>query len=405
MKNGLLLLVLTFFSTSICAQKVDIDNFWMYISCVEFPVNYIPEKDRTYTLNIGGNSSFVGSDIADQIKLYGWNKVEKNGSLDVKIKIDGFRSGQANPTNRTVENKDKDGKVTSRNTYYKVSAVNTGMGNMNVYGPVNELPKPDKKKNKEKEEKKKEEKKEEVVNPFLKNVDTKAANQDVDEVVSDKGLAYTYSLKKDFTYETDEFSTSSVAFNDFRNNAAAQASNHENAYRLEYPTWCNTYVNRAYGYQPYRSYVKFKRLDSEKHPEYMMFENAITATKTIFSKMRYNKSADEIAKDLEPVIGYYEGLTKKYTSRDKHEKRLRGASYYNLARIYQYLDRHDKVLEIGKAIIATEYDEDEGEDFIKESEELKRKLDFHHMTARHIVPPSKEQEADEEGEKQAVTGK
>jgi tetratricopeptide (TPR) repeat protein len=136
-----------------------------------------------------------------------------------------------------------------------------------------------------------------------------------------------------------------------------------------------------------------------------MFDNATKAFKAIFSKMRYNKSEKEVERDLGPIMDYFEELTVKYTRDDKNEKRLRAAAYYNLARIYQYLDKHDKVIEIGNAIIDSGYDEDDGEDFIKESEELKRKLAFHNMRSRHIVPLNAFQEMDDEGQAEDTTGK
>lgn len=383
-------------------QKVDIDNFWVYISCLDFPVNYVPIENRTFTIKLSGDPSFIARDKIELINLYGWSKVDKRSSMDVKVNIAGFVAGSPNPSKRVEEKKDKDGKVISNTTYYRISLNNTGRGDIRIYGPKEEMNKTGKAKDEKKIIKKQ---KEEAANPFLKNVDTKDDGSYSGDINSDKALAYTENLDYTFTYQTREYLTADEAQKEYAANAQIQIKNHENQYRNDFPGRVTRFINHHYGYKPAKYNVKFKRLDSEDHPEYTMFDNATKALKTIFAKMRYNRPETQIEKDLMPVIEYFEGITKKNSSgRDKHAKNLRGAAYYNLARIYQYLDKHDRVMEIGQAIISTGHDEDEGENFIKESQEIKRKLDFHQMKSRHISPQNKDQEQEDEGEIIAATG-
>jgi hypothetical protein len=406
MKIFTLFLMLTITTPYLTAQKVDIDNYWVQISCVDFPQNYVPEKDRTFSIDLKGDGNFIGQDKSDQINIFGWSKVDEMATLDVIININGFILGKATSSNKTVETKDKSGKVTARNTYYKVSVTNSGNGNLRIYGPKNEYSNSAKANDSDKKDKKKDKAAvEEASNPFLKNVDTKNVGDEHDDMASSKTMAYRYSLDNSYTYETSETNSASLAFREYNANSSNMLNSHENSYRNDYPKWVSAHLNKQYGYKPYKYNVKFKRLDSDKHPEFIMFDNATKALKAIFSKMRYNKSEKEVEEDLAPIINYFEGISSTYTKDDKHEKRLRGAAYYNLARIYQYLDKHDKVIEIGNAIIASEFDEDDGEIFIKESQELKRKLAFHQMKSRHIVPRNAFQEMDEEGEAEAASGK
>jgi hypothetical protein len=406
MKKLILFVLIFIIISDAKGQKVDIDNYWVQISCVDLPINFIPENDRKFSVSVNGDSNFAGQEEADQINIYGWTKVEKYADLDVSVHIRGFRSGQATASNRTVETKDKDGKVTGRNTYYKVSVTNSGIGDMKIYGPKNEYGKSGSNRKTEKTVKRQDKKSDEAAsNPFLKNVDTKTIGEELDDMTSDKALAYKFSLNYDYTYTTSETTSASQAFREYNANAENQLYDQENSYRNDYPKWVSTYLNNQYGYKPYKYYVKFKRLDSDKHPEFSMFENATKAFKAIFSKMRYNKSEKEVERDLGPIIDYFDDLTIKYDRDDKNEKKLRAAAYYNLARIYQYLDKHDKVIEIGNAIIDTGYDTDEGEDFIKESGELIKKLAFHEMRSRHIFPMNAFQELDDEGEVEDTTKK
>jgi hypothetical protein len=81
-------------------QKVDIDNFWVYISCLDFPVNYVPIENRTFTIKLSGDPSFIARDKIELINLYGWSKVDKRSSMDVKVNIAGFVAGSPNPSKR-----------------------------------------------------------------------------------------------------------------------------------------------------------------------------------------------------------------------------------------------------------------------------------------------------------------
>lgn len=377
------------------SQKVDIDSYRVYISCVDFPVNYVPEKDRTFTLKLSGDPAFIQQDKVDLINIYGWTKQEGRAGMDVKVNIKGFFAGSPYNNQRVDEKKDKDGKVISKTIYHRIRLSNTARGEIKVYGIRDEMTSKGKVKDEKKIEKKKQE---EAANPFLTNVDTRDDGTSSGDIYSEKSIAYMENLDYTYTYETREYTNKDDAQKEYAANAQIQIRNHENQYRSNYPADVIRFLNKNYGYKPVKYHAKFKRLDTQDHPEFSMFDNATKAFKVIFAKMRYNQPIAQIEKDLQPIIDYFVGLTQKYKGSSKHEKNLRGAAYYNLGRIYQYLDQHEKVFEVAKAIIATGHDIDEGNDFIKESEEIQRKLDFHQMKTRHITPKNKMQEKDDEGE-------
>ncbi|MBK8669520.1 MAG: hypothetical protein IPN89_08640 [Saprospiraceae bacterium] len=301
----------------------------------------------------------------------------------------------------------------SRTTTYWYSLTNSSSGNTRFFGPKNELPKvlsvKEQEKLKEKEDKLKEKsdkkndkKKEEIAsNPFLKNVDTsKPSESSLEDVtVGNRKLAYTYSLDKQYDYKTSETTSAGAALKEYNENYGTVSNTHENDFRNSYTKWVRSYANSLYGYTPTSHWAKFKKLDSDKHPEFNMFDNATKAMKIILEKMRFNRPIGELEKDLGPILSYFEGISNKYTKDDKQEKRLRGAALYNMARIYQFLDLHDKVIEIGNTIIASEHEEKDGKKFVEESTELKRVLDFHKMKSRHIVPRNAADEKEDVGEK------
>ncbi|MBK6565466.1 MAG: hypothetical protein IPL63_02140 [Saprospiraceae bacterium] len=402
MKNYILTLTLVCIAIFSVAQKVDIDNFRINIKTTKFPLNYIPENERSFSTKITGPQVYRGQDKEEQVNIFGWNKTNENPDMDVEVNMSSFRRGQPQLSNKVEEKKDKDGKVISRTTYYWVSVSNTGIGLVKVFGKKNELPvvlsKKQMEKQKAKEAKEKEKKDKEIAdNPFLQNVETEV--EEVKEVTSSKKEhVYSQNISQSYVYETGRFTSANQAWNDYRSNNVTQANNHENTYISSYLNSINSFLNDMYGYGPFIHYAKFKKLDSEKHPEYTMFDNATKAMKLILEKMRYNQPIDQIEKDMTPIISYFDGIIKKYNKDEKGDKKMKYAAQYNLARIFQFLDRHDKTIEIGKVMIADDYEKKDGERFVEQSTEFKRKLEFHRMTNRHIVPRNANDEKDVEGE-------
>lgn len=426
MKPILLGVVLFVTTLPLFGQKADIDNFWIDISTAALPDNKVSTENRTYSFRINGDPEFTGADVVEKVKIYGWTKTDENPYLELVADVGSFTKGTPSTSSRRVDNTDKNGKVTSSTTYYKVTAYNSNRGTLYINGVKNsykdllaneaemkrkaekekkEMEKKQKDKDKEKKKETKEEKAQKEIenNPFLKNVETKveevAEIEESKEPASTKANVYKISLDNSYEHVTREYTSSVAASKEYSDNAYAALNQHRVAYKTDMINTINNNVNYAYGYRPIKEMVRFKRLDSEDHPEFSMFDNATKACKVIFAKMRYNQGIDQIKSDLEPIISYFASVAGKLKNSDeKHEKRLRAACYYNLAQIYYYLDEHDKVIAIGNEIIQSKHDEDDGEDFIKKAEKIKSALAFHEMKSRHIEVRSKDESTEELGE-------
>lgn len=412
MKNLSLIISILFFGMIMNAQKVDIDNTHFYISLLDLPDNYTPIEYRTY--NVKTNySNLIPQDLGESLVLYGWDRVEKDGNITVIITGERMYRGDPQLKSRIEETKDKNGKVTSSKTYYWYESKNTGYGSMKVYGEKDSFrefmyqkqkaAKAEEKAAKAKENDKKKKKTEETQedNPFLKNVDKNGsgdANSDV-EVNINKRLAYNFSLNQEYDHSTSSYTSSTIAYKEFNERSTDYFQSDINAYRNNVKNMASGILNDAYGYRPVKNYVTFKRLDSEKHPEYKTFDNAMKAMQVIFSKMRYNIPKDEVENDLKPIIEYFSDLARKpINEKEKNEKKLRYAAYYNLAQIYLYLDRFADVNGIADLIIKSEYKEKTGTRFKESANNLQEELIFHKMASRHLQPlnlPEKDDLGDE----------
>jgi len=369
MKN-VLIICLAFISTMSFSQKVDIDNHHFKVEYAVIGDNYITDANKTYSVEVSGDSRFDHATIQEEISLNGWERVESDGLVHAVVEIKSFNRGKSKLEKKV--NKNRQGKVTS--TDYWVTKSDYGSGTLTLFGPKNEYKKPEKKKKKKKKKKKEKEKK---ANPFLAGVNTDNAES--------AGESKVYSIGDSYSYSTAKARTSKAAYKEFEANEEIAYDNAFNKYHDNVARIASNGMNASYGHYQKIERVKFKRLDSDKHPEYEMFENAVQAMKAILMSKKFDQDISETRENMGPIIDYYISVKEKYNKDDKHPKRLKAAAMYNLAQIYYFLDQPDKTIEIGKEYIRWDHDKGDGEDFVEKGEQLKHLLEFHNADGRYFI--------------------
>lgn len=384
MKNIQFIILFCFLVFSTNAQKVDIDNFRINVDYASMPKHKTDVDKRTYSLEVSGKYKFDKQEIANSLNLRGWQWQEEGGDVQVHLKLSDFVRGQSSQSKDRVENKDKAGKVISTTTYYRYTSKNTGRASLYINGPKN----PYVKKGKEKKDKKPsrsdlkkaEEAKKKADNPFLQGVE----DIETDDVADSPDRVAYYDLSQSYKVEGSKSKSAREALNSYTNKANDAYSSQLENYQADVISRANYGLNETYGYNRKRDYARFKELDSRKHPENDMFENATDALKEILGKKRFNKSNLEVATALEPILVYFESIKDKYGKDEKHEKRLKAAAMYNMAQVYYYLDQPDKTIAIGNEFLRWGHEERDGEKFIEKGEELKHLLEFHQVDGRYF---------------------
>lgn len=370
----LITLSLIFVATASVAQKVDLDRFYFKTSFQKLPKENVPIEKRTYgvKVNVGGAIRGYKDEglLYDKIYLYGWKKVEADPTVGIEANLDDFTFRGAESKNETVENKDKDGKVTSRNTYYWVQANYEGRGICRVKGPM--TPKPLSAKELE-EQKKKEETK--VTNRFLANANIAKPSEETN------GL--NFGLGSSYNFTTEKTSSSTAANNDFNNKKDAVYQDNLRKFVDGSVNYINNRMNDTYGFAPVNNDDFLWILNSKDHPEYQTQQDAIQAVKELFKTMKADESVANLESNLNPLIDYLQSLKTKYGGDDKRNKKMRYSAYFNLSKIYYYLDKPEKAREEAEGLIKNDFDEKDGEELAKMANNLIELFNTTKFNTRH----------------------
>ena len=146
----------------------------------------------------------------------------------------------------------------------------------------------------------------------------------------------------------------------------------------------NATLTENYGYADRTVSDFFWVLDSRKHPEYENHRRAWIDFKQAISAMTPDESLDQVKLELKPVIEYYNSIKKKYNSNSKADKKLRYASYYNLAKIYWYLDDPDSGLKEANELVINGFDAKDGKGLEAGATNLKIQLRQAKRNTRHF---------------------
>lgn len=375
----LLLCILILPIAKIHAQKVDLDKFYFDVSHQRLPQEPVEPEKRTYGVKAatsgGIRSSLDDTRLYDKIKVWGWKKVEADPTVGIEISLSDFLPTGTDLRSETVENKDKDGKVTGRTTYYWYEARYSGSGSYRIKGPIT----PKEPTAKELEEKKKKEEAK-TTNKFLVNATTSSQNDAVND-----GIAG--SLNQNFVLTTEKTSDASSARKRYSDNAESMRSQKLNDFIDGSINFVNNKANSMYGFSPseYRDFLWI--LDSKSHPEFQTQQDAIQAVKTLFKDMKADKPIDILETNMQPLIDYFQSLKTKYAGNDKRESKMRYSAFFNLSKIYYFLDKPEKAMAEAEGLIKNEYDEKDGDELKKQAEYLLTALKRAKVTNRHNVLP------------------
>ncbi len=325
------------------AQKnIDLDRFNFTVEYRSLPAMKIDSTYRTYNVSVEGTrlmEPFLKNlSPENTVMLEGWKKLSSNGHLSIKVNLEDLIPESVAIKERSVITKDGAGLVTGTKIYYH----------------------------------------EEVRYSFAANAgisDYKGAH------IMDINLA---GRNNKYTYSSPEFALKPLAEGYFMLNAAKLTGE---LYRNCVNTamhYLNENITDNFGFRAVSSRDVMWIIDSRKDPEYAAHRQAFRQLSDIFFNMDANSSIEKIREQVKPVVNYFEGLKTAYTGSGKHDRKIRYASYFNLAVLYYYLDEPQLMAKEAQGLILNDYDTRDGKNLESTALWLKNLFQTNNITTRHF---------------------
>ncbi len=327
----------------LAAQKnVDLDKYRFTVQYRALPLVKLDSTYRTYHVEVESTKmmdSFM-EDLSPEksVILEGWKKLTDDGHLGIYVKLGDLLPESFSVKERTETVKNGNGIVTGSRTYYH----------------------------------------QEVVYSFSAN----AAISDFKGMhIMDQELVSRQSKQ---VYKSPEFPIKYVAEGYFLVNSMTITKDlYRNAVTSAMHTLSDR-MTRNFGFDEVAANDYMWIIDSRKHPEYDAWRKAFTQMSEVLFNMDANTPIAGAREKLQPVISYFENIRKRYTSTKKHDRKIRYATYFNLAVLYYYLDDPQSMMREANGLVLNDYDSRDGKGFEETAAWLKNQFQQNNMYTRHF---------------------
>jgi hypothetical protein len=308
------------------------------------PTNQLDPIHFTYGVKVNATSvaknNVAVEDIADAITLDGQTKVENptEAVLLLELNVGNIIISTNSVVERREEIKDKEGNITKVNHYYRVVANYSFESSYKIS-------------------------KEQTI---LNNVEI-------------------YNRQNTQTFTSEEYNSRKTAADYWNNNKETIVSDFYRNLSINSANVLSNAASLKYGFKPTEIRDIIKTTDEKKHNENAAFRGAVDKLKQELQSATSDQPMNREV--IDELIEYFKTIPAKYTDpKLKADVRIRYAAYYNLSKIYLYLDEPDDVAQYANLLIANKYDEKDGEKLIQEAEQLKAIFNKTGIHTRHFNP-------------------
>jgi len=340
-KSRLLFLILLIPVISF-GQKVDLDRFTFSSTFRRLPSNPLDTAYRTYNVYVQGTQlmqKYLRDMTPDRsVDLEGWRKLEEKGHITINVKLEDLLPESMSVKERVEAVKDRSGREIGKRTLYHQEVVYTFAANAEV-------------------------------NDY-KGAHIRMLNLD------DR------SNKR--VYKGPEFAIRAMADAYFALNAISLTGQlYRNAVN-ESMQYLSNEVTGLWGFGEVTVTDHMWIIDSKKHPEYVAHREAFLQLKDLLFSITADKPIDGIREKAQPVIKYFESIKKNYATSSKHDRKIRYASYFNLAVLYYYLDDPQAMMKEAGGLVLNDYDSRDGHAFEETATRLKNLFELTRLNTRHF---------------------
>ncbi|MEQ1676645.1 MAG: hypothetical protein ABL876_08095 [Chitinophagaceae bacterium] len=332
----------------LAAQKnVDLDRFHFTAQYRSLPSLRLDTTYRTYNVEVGGSQLMESalSKISPEksVLLEGWRKLESTGHITVRVTIEDILPVSVSVKERVENKKNANGQVIGTRTLYHEEVVYTFAARAGI-------------------------------------ADYKGAHI-MDIELDDR------SYKK--VHSGPEFALKGMAEGYFLLNAVTITSDLYRSCVNSSMHYLSEQLNDNFGFSEVSVKDMMWIIGNRKHPEYAAHRQAFQQFNEAIFSMTASSPLDDTREKMKPVIAYFESIKKNYPSTSKHDRKIRYASYYNLAVIYYYLDDPQRMMAEAKGLELNDFDAKDAKGFEQSAIRLKNLFQQTNIYTRHFeIDPS-----------------
>lgn len=343
MKRFFLMATFVAIATVTFSQSVDLDKFYAKFTTRNLPTNPLPKENRSFTV-VPNFSSYAASVYdpaefaANGVKLVGLENKKSGAALTISFTFTGIDVKELNVQEVRREEKDKNGAITAVNITYMGTIKYSYSSSYAFTG-------------------------------------------------ADGKTVESSSLHDDWKVET----YNSAEFKEYKEAASYIKMNKDliiDKYIRQFIGTASIEITKAaerrFAYKSSTDHVGFWYLGSEKHPEFQAHTDNWKAVLAVVEKMNENGGVSEAREMIKPLIAYLEDAKSRFTEDNKKHRKMRYASFFNIAKLYMLTDQPDEAVKQAEGLIANDYDTGDGKDFIKEAGRLKGALSLNGVETRHF---------------------
>ena len=325
------------------SQRVDLDRFKFSSQFRSLPAVHLDSSYHTYHVTVEATRLMQGylRDMTPEksISLEGWKMLKKNGHLAIQVKLEDLLPESFSVKEREEIIKDRAGKETGRRKLYSQEVVYT----FSAFADITDHK-----------------------GAYIENINLASRN-----------------YKQ--VYNSPEFAIRQVAEAYFMINSLTVTEQLYKNCVNRAMNYLSSRINEDFGYAEVTVNEHLWILGSRKHPEYQAHRQAFLTISEVLFSISANRSLDGIREQLQPAIDYFESIKRKYPSTSKHDRKLRYASYYNLAVVYYYLDDPLAMKKEASALILNDYDAKDGKALEASALNLKNLFMQTNLNSRHFA--------------------
>ena len=323
------------------AQRVDLDRFNFSVSYRNFPAEPLPQAYKTYNLRIEAAPSlgYSTSNLTDNIFIEGLKRTEGTGHVTILLILDDLVFEKSEGKERIQITKDRLGNEVKK-SFFSTELTYSFAARASVY-------------------------------------DYKG-----NTIISNKIL---FDREQKRNYKTSEFNSQNEATDYYTNKGGELKYNMAKQLTAGVVQQLNAWLNDQYGYPVQRASDILWVLNNKRHPAYQEHQKAWNDFKNAIVLINADNLVSKVKEKMKPVIDFYEKVKKQYTTSDKEDRKLRYSAYYNLAKIYLYLDDPEKAKAEADALSMNDYDERDGAYLRSMAESLENMLRKNNADSRHFA--------------------